>query len=95
MKVLVLTIKLRASWVHSLKEKRMIVLSICKKLRNKFNASVAEVYYQDEHQIIGIGISVVGTSKDIMYATKEKILDYVEDNTEAELLDIDEEILEY
>ena len=95
MKVLVITIKLRASWVHSLKEKRMIVLSICNKLKNKFNVSVAEVEHQDEHQTIGIGICAVGTSKDIMHSMKEKILDFVEDHSEAEILDIQEEIIDY
>ena len=95
MKILVVYLKLRASWVHSLKEKRMIVLSICKRLRNKFNVSVAEVEHQDTHQIIGIGITAVGTSKDILISMKEEILDFVEDNTEAELIDIEEEIVEY
>ena len=95
MKILVVYLKLRASWVHSLKEKRMIVLSICKRLRNKFYVSVAEVEHQDTHQIIGIGITAVGTSKDILFSMKEEILDFVEDNTEAELIDIEEDIVEY
>ncbi|WP_278382545.1 DUF503 domain-containing protein, partial [Clostridium tyrobutyricum] len=41
MKVLIMKITLRASWVHSLKEKRMIVKSIVQKLKNKFNISAA------------------------------------------------------
>ena len=77
MKVLVMTIKLRASWVHSLKEKRMIILSICKRLRNKFNVSVSEVGWQDKHQIIVIGISAVCHSKRIIDAMKEKVLDFI------------------
>jgi len=36
-------IKLYAPWVHSLKEKRGIVKSICSKVSNKFNVSIAEV----------------------------------------------------
>lgn len=42
-KVLVLKIKLYAPWVHSLKEKRMVVKSLLAKIRNKFQVSVAEV----------------------------------------------------
>ena len=95
MKILVIKVELRAEWVHSLKEKRMIVLSICKRLTNKFNVSVAEVDFQDVHQSIAIGITNVGTSKDIMYSLKEKILDFIEDNTDAELLKIEDEIIEY
>ncbi len=35
--------KLRAPWVHSLKEKRMIVKSLVAKLQNKFHVSEAEI----------------------------------------------------
>lgn len=42
-KVAVLKIKLYASWVHSLKEKRMVVKSLLAKIRNKFQVSAAEV----------------------------------------------------
>ncbi len=59
MRVLNLKITLRASWVHSLKEKRMVVKSIVQRLKNKFNVSVGEVHEQDIHQIIVIGISAV------------------------------------
>ncbi|MBU3113208.1 DUF503 domain-containing protein [Clostridium lacusfryxellense] len=57
MKILILKVSLRASWSHSLKEKRMVVRSIVQKLKNKFNISVAEVDEQDIHQIIVIGIA--------------------------------------
>ena len=43
MNILIMEVTLRASWVHSLKEKRMVVKSIVQKLKNKFNISVAEV----------------------------------------------------
>lgn len=95
MKVLLIRVDLRAEWVHSLKEKRMIVLSLCKRLTNKFNVSVSEVAYQDVHQSIGIGICSVGTSRDVLQALKEKILDFIEDNTDAELLKIEEEVMDY
>lgn len=43
------TVKLYASWVHSLKEKRMVVKSIISKTRNKFNVSISEADAQDIH----------------------------------------------
>lgn len=95
MKILLIRLELRAEWVKSLKEKRMIVLSLTKRISNKFNVSVSEVDYQDIHEQICIGISAVGTSKDILHSLKEKILDFVEDNTDAELIKIEEEIMEY
>ncbi len=94
MKVLVLRIKLRASWVHSLKEKRMILLSISKRLRNKYNVSVGEVGEQDTHKIIEIGIAQVASSKEVLYASKEDIIKFIEDNCEAEIIDIEEEVIE-
>ena len=47
MKILVMKVDLRAAYVHSLKEKRMIVKSIIGKLQNKFNVSIREVENQD------------------------------------------------
>ena len=52
MKILIMRLELRAEWVKSLKEKRMIVLSLTKRLSNKFNVSVSEVNYQDVHEQI-------------------------------------------
>ena len=95
MKILIMRLELRAEWVKSLKEKRMIVLSLTKRLSNKFNVSVSEVNYQDVHEQIEIGIVSVGTTKEILYSLKEKILDFVEDNTDAELVRIEDEIIDY
>lgn len=87
------TIYLRANWVHSLKEKRMIVKSLTAKVRNKFNVSIAEVENQDIHQSIVLGIASV--SNDSRYANSviQNVLDYIESNTEAVVEDITMEIL--
>ena len=95
MKILVMTLEFRAQWVKSLKEKRMIVLSLTKRLSNKFNISVSEVNHQDIHEKIVIGIISVATTKEVLYSLKEKILDFVEDNTDAELVKIEEEVIDY
>ena len=59
MMILSLKIKLHAPWVHSLKEKRMVVKSLLSKMRNKFNVAVAEVGEQDIHQTIVIGVAAI------------------------------------
>ena len=95
MKILLLKVTLRASWVKSLKEKRMVLLSVTKRLKNKFNVSVGEVGSQDSHKIIEIGISQVASSAKVLFASKEEIINFIEDNTEAELIDIQEEIMDF
>lgn len=89
MKVLNLKVTLRASWVHSLKEKRMVVKSIVQRLKNKFNVSVGEVGKQDIHQIIVIGISAVCGDQKQVDSTLENLIDFVEENTDAEIINIE------
>ena len=93
MKVLVMSIKLRASWVHSLKEKRMVVKSIIKKLKNKFNISVNEVEDQDIHQSIVIAISSICSSSSQVDSTMENIINFIELNTDAELINIEKDVI--
>ncbi|MBO3334887.1 DUF503 domain-containing protein [Clostridium perfringens] len=89
MRVLNLKITLRASWVHSLKEKRMVVKSIVQRLKNKFNVSVGEVHEQDIYQIIVIGISAVCGDQKQVDSTLENLIDFVEENTDAEIINIE------
>lgn len=93
MKVFLLKIKLRAPWVHSLKEKRMIVRSIVQKLKNTFNISVSEVEEQDVHQTIVIGIAGIGANAAQIDSITENIISFVESNTEAEVISIENEII--
>lgn len=88
-------IDLRASWVHSLKEKRMVVKSIIAKLQNKFNISVAEIDNQDLHQIITIGISGIFLDSKIGDSMIENIIDFIEENTDAEIINIENELNHY
>lgn len=91
MHVLIMEITLRASWVNSLKEKRMIVKSLIQKLKNKFNISVAEIGEQDVHKTIVIGIAAICGSSAQADSTMEHIITFVESNTDAEIIDINVE----
>lgn len=95
MKILVIKVDLRASYAHSLKEKRMIIKSITAKLKNKFNISIREVENQDIHQIISIGIVKIDLNTRDCDQTKEKIINFIEDNCEAEIINIESEIINY
>ncbi|NFS30403.1 DUF503 domain-containing protein [Clostridium botulinum] len=95
MKILILKITLRASWVSSLKEKRMIVKSLIERLKNKFNISVSEIDNQDVHKTIAIGmVGICGNSAQAD-STAENIIEFIDSNTDAEIIHIekDEDIL--
>ena len=87
-----MTFRLHAPWVHSLKEKRMIVKSIIAKLQNKFHVSAAETDEQDIHQIIVIGVAAIIPNNAMADSLMEKISRFVEENTEAEIIDEEREI---
>ena len=95
MKILVMKVDLRAAYVHSLKENRMIVKSIIGKLQNKFNVSIREVENQDLHQRISIGIVKLELNSKDSDQSKDKILNFIEENCEAEIIDIESEIINY
>ncbi|WP_411680928.1 DUF503 domain-containing protein [Clostridium thailandense] len=82
-----------ANWVHSLKEKRMIVKSIIDKTKNKFNVSIAEIEDQDLHQSIVIGIACVSTDKRHADSIIQNVINFIEDNTDAVLQSIETEII--
>lgn len=86
-------ISLHANWVHSLKEKRMIVKSIMARTKNKFNISIAEVENQDYHQSITIGIACVTNSSRLANSILQNVVNYIEENTEAVIEKVDFEIL--
>jgi uncharacterized protein YlxP (DUF503 family) len=86
-------IYLHANWVHSLKEKRMVVKSIIDKVKNKFNVSIAEVENQDYHQLITIGIACVSNDTRHANSTLEQVINFIENNTEAVVGNVEIEIL--
>lgn len=86
-------IKIHLPWVHSLKEKRMVVKSICAKVRNQFNVSVAETDEQDIHQIALIGFASVAGDKAQADSIIDHVLNFIEKNTEGEILSIEREII--
>ena len=87
MNIAFMTFRLRAPWVHSLKEKRMIVKSLIAKLQNRFHVSAAEIDEQDTHQIIAIGVAAVVPHHAMADSMMNEISQFVEDNAEAEILD--------
>ena len=89
------TIKLKifAPWVHSLKEKRMVVKSLCARIKNKFNVSIAEVEDQDIHQNIVLGVACVTTDNAHADQILDKVIRFIEADTEGEIIHLERENL--
>ena len=90
--VAAMTFRLHAPWVHSLKEKRMIVKSLLAQLQNKFHVSAAEIDKQDTHQIIVIGVAVIVPNNSLADSLMDEISQFVETATDAQVLEETREI---
>lgn len=87
------TIKLHLPWVHSLKEKRMVVKSLISKVRNQYNVSAAETEEQDIHQIAVLGFAGIAGDKAQADSIIDHVIDFIESNTEGEVVSIEREII--
>lgn len=92
MLIAAITFRLHAPWVHSLKEKRMIVKSIISQLQNRFHVSAAEINEQDIYQIIVIGVAAIVPHNAMADSMMDEISSFVEASTEAEILEETREI---
>jgi len=88
-----MTFRLHAPWVHSLKEKRMIVKSLVAKLQNKFHMSVAEIDEQDVHQFIVIGVASIVPHNAMADSLMNEISSFVEISTEAQIVEETREVV--
>jgi uncharacterized protein len=87
------TITFRLHDCRSLKGKRKIVKSIISRLRNNFNASVAEVGSNDIYQKAVIGFSLVGNNRKMINSKIDKIFNLAEELNLAEIIDSEMEII--
>jgi len=78
---------------RSLKGKRKVVKAIIMRLRNKFNASIAEVGANDMHQRAEIGFCMVGNDRAVVNSKVDKLFNMAEDLGLAEIIDMEMEII--
>lgn len=84
---------LHIPWSHSLKEKRMVVKSLCAKVSNRFNISIAEIEQQELHQLAVLGFAAVAGDRGQADSIIDHVLDFIEENTEGELVGVERDIL--
>ncbi|MDJ0783675.1 MAG: DUF503 domain-containing protein [Desulfosarcinaceae bacterium] len=88
-------ITLRIHDCRSLKGKRKVVKSVVQRIRNNFNASVAEVGANDIYQRAEIGIAMAGNDSQVINSKLDKVFNMVEDLGLAEVIDSEYEIITY
>jgi uncharacterized protein YlxP (DUF503 family) len=77
----------------TLKEKRRVVQSIVARMRSKFNASVAEVDYQDLQRRAAIAVSCVSSSTFHARKMLQEMERFVRSQFEIEVLSVDSEVM--
>ena len=70
----------------------MVVKSLVAQLQNRFHVSAAEIDEQDTHQIIVLGAAAIVPHNAMADRLMEEISAFVDENTEAEILDEQREI---
>lgn len=89
----VLTVELAVSDAQSLKDKRRVIQSLKRKLRNRFNVSVAEVGYHDLPKRCRLGVAMVSHESRALHSQLDKVVDLVRRINELSLLDYQRELL--
>jgi hypothetical protein len=84
---------------HSLKEKRMVLRRVKDRVRNKFNAAIAEVEDHDVWQRGVVGLALVGNDRRFVESALDEVVRFVRDlaettNVERELLTFNQPLAE-
>jgi uncharacterized protein YlxP (DUF503 family) len=74
----VMTAQLRLHGISSLKEKRSIVKSVVERLRNRFNASVAEVDHHDSKTSAVVAIVIVSNETRFIDQQFDTIINFMQ-----------------
>ncbi len=86
-----MTVTLRLEGNASLKGKRKVVKSVLGRVKARFNAAVSEVGAQDVYETAILGFAVCGPDQRVLNTVLDNILDFIEDNADAEVADSDME----
>ena len=91
--VSLLTIEVMIPWARSLKDKRSAVRGLKDRLRSRFNASVAEVAYQDKWQRAIIAVCFVGNDRRRLESDMAMVRQLCEEAQDLQLADIHQQWL--
>jgi len=78
---------------RGLKEKRMVLRSLKARIRSEFEISAAEVGAQDLLQRAALGVAAVGPDQAPLDALLQRVLRFVEENLDGEILEYRNEFI--
>ncbi|WDE02688.1 DUF503 domain-containing protein [Thalassomonas actiniarum] len=85
--ITLIEIELMIPCARSLKEKRSKLQGLKEQIRQKHNASVAEIGYQEKWQRAAVAVCLVGTDKRQLMSVGDRIHTLCEQGRDIELLD--------
>lgn len=88
-----LSVELSIPWAKSLKDKRSAVRGLKERLRSRFNASVAEVGYQDKWQRTVVAICLLGNDKRQLESDTAKVRQMCEEAQDMQIADVHQQWL--
>lgn len=88
-----LTIELRIPWAQSLKDKRSAVRGLKDRLRSRFNASVAEVTYQDKWQRAVIAVCILDSDRRKLESDMTRVRQLCEEAQDVQIADMHQQWL--
>jgi len=91
--VLLLTVELRIPHAHSLKEKRGALRPLRDRVRNQFNAAVAELDFQDQWQHAVLGVCLLGNDRRQLECERDRLGQLCADAADIDVIDIGQDWL--
>jgi uncharacterized protein YlxP (DUF503 family) len=80
----------------SLKDKRQVIRSITQKVRNQFNAGIAEVAGLDDPRVATLAIVVVSNAANHAQEMLQTVIDFIERRVELGVLgEVETELIPY
>ena len=94
MNVGVCKVRLRIPANQSLKGKRRVIKSLCQKVRNRYDVSIAEVGDNDSWQIATLGVACVSGSVRHADEVLDNVIAYIENSREDVIVvDVEQETI--
>ncbi|MDH5327390.1 MAG: DUF503 domain-containing protein [Gammaproteobacteria bacterium] len=91
--IMELSIEMYLESCHSLKGKRQVVKSVIDRLRKNYNASVAEIAFQDSWQRCSLGLAMISSDTQVLQKQAHTIENFLRDCKDVELIRVDSTLI--